>query len=65
MSKTDPMKDVDACAKALRGTTYRKSAEVYQADLDVIKKVVSGCKEISREVVSLPCDYFLVKPNQL
>ena len=78
--KTDHMKEVEACAKALlRGTTYRKYKEVYQADLDVIKKVVSGCDEISREVVSLPqkklqiggahgqpCDYFLVlhKPTR-
>jgi phage anti-repressor protein len=53
--KTDHMKDVEACAKALlRGTTYRKYKEVYKADLDVIKKVLAGCDEISREIVSLP-----------
>ena len=53
--KTDHMKDVEACAKALlRGTTYRKYKEVYKADLDVIKRVVTGCEEISREIVSLP-----------
>ena len=53
--KTMHMKRVEACAKAvLKGNEYRKYKEVYSADLDLIKKVISQCEDICAQVVTLP-----------
>jgi phage anti-repressor protein/predicted GIY-YIG superfamily endonuclease len=42
--KTDDVEAVEACAKGvLKGTQYRKYKEVYESDVDTIKKVIEGC----------------------
>ena len=53
--KTQHMKRVEACAKAvLKGHEYRKYKEVYSADLGLLKKVISQCEDICAQVVTLP-----------
>ena len=49
--KTDNMKDVEACAKGvLKGTQYRKFKEVYEANIDIVKKTIQGCGNLVNKV---------------
>jgi hypothetical protein len=49
--KTDNMADVEACAKAvLTKFRYRKYKEIYEADLDVIKRAIEGCGKLCSKV---------------
>lgn len=49
--KTDNMIDVEACAKGvLRGTQYRKFKEVYEANMDLVKKTIQGCGSLVNKV---------------
>jgi predicted GIY-YIG superfamily endonuclease len=49
--KTDAPDRVEACVKGiLKGHQYRKYKEVYEADLDTIKKAIDGCGELCTKV---------------
>lgn len=46
--KTDKYKAVERCVKALlKDKQYRKYKEVYQADIDIIKSMISGCNKLA------------------
>jgi phage anti-repressor protein/predicted GIY-YIG superfamily endonuclease len=47
--RTDDVNNVEACLKTwLRDRQYRKYKEVYQADLDMIKNIISQCDAIGQ-----------------
>lgn len=50
--KTNCVKDVEACIKRfIRPTQYRKYKEVYNIDLDVLKKVIQACGSACLETI--------------
>ena len=49
--KTDHVVRVEACVKAvLKGTEYRKFKEIYEADIDTIKRAIDGCGDLCARV---------------
>ena len=55
--ETDNINQVELCIKAyMKKAQYRKYKEIYQVDLDIIKKTIKNCdveiNEINREIES-------------
>jgi phage anti-repressor protein len=51
--RTDKLKATEGCVKAwLQEYNYRKYKEVYEVDIDVIKKVISQCGSIGAKLVA-------------
>lgn len=47
-------KQVDACLKSfMDAKRYKKRKEIYEVDLDIIKKLIKGCDKLSMDVHSL------------
>ena len=50
--RTDKLKGTEQCVKAwLQDTKYRKYREIYEVDLNSIKKVVSKCGELGAKLI--------------
>lgn len=53
--QTDDMKGVEQCVKTLsKSKRYRKRKEVYEIDVDIMKKVIDHCANGSAEVTRIP-----------
>ena len=51
--RTDKLKATEGCIKSwLKDFQYRKYKEVYEVDLDSIKKVISQCGEIGAKLLN-------------
>lgn len=49
--KTDNMREVEACVKAvLKKTQYRKYKEIYEADIGTLKNAIEGCGKLCSKV---------------
>lgn len=50
--RTESRKQVEGCIKGLlEAKRFRKHREIYEADLDVIKKLINGCDKMSLEIL--------------
>lgn len=49
--QTDKLKEVEGCLKSwLRGTKYQHNTELYEVDLDIIKKLINECGSIGTKL---------------
>ena len=50
--RTESRKRVEGCIKGLlEAKRYKKRREIYEADLDIVKKLINGCNKMSLEII--------------